>query len=167
MSIGTGLTETTTFTQPDLYTTAIKTFSTLAIMLAVILIGFYLVKRFWPKGSGFMGTHQWVKVITATHIAPKKMISLVEVGDEILVLGLTDSHIALLTKVTDEQMIHSLRACQGKKSVGSPFYQQFKGLITRYGSEEEKEQTMLRAHTEDTHGNSEPPEKSTLSRANT
>jgi flagellar biosynthetic protein FliO len=167
MSIGTGLTETTTFTQPDLYTTAIKTFSTLAIMLAVILIGFYLVKRFWPKGTGFMSTHQWVKVITATPIAPKKMISLVEVGDEILVLGLTDSHIALLTKVTDEQMIHSLRACQGKKSVGSPFYQQFKGLITRYGSEEEKEQTMLRAHTEDTHGNSEPPEKSTLSRANT
>ena len=167
MSIGTGLTEPTTFTQPDLYTTAIKTFSTLAIMLAVILIGFYLVKRFWPKGAGFMGAHQWVKVITATSIAPKKMISLVEVGDEILVLGLTDSHISLLTKVTDEQMIHSLRASQGKKNVGSPFYQQFKGLITRYDYKEEKEQTMLRTHTKDPHGNSESLEKSTLSRANT
>ena len=167
MSIGTGLTEPTTFTQPDLYTTAIKTFSTLAIMLAVILIGFYLVKRFWPKGSGFMSAHQWVKVITATSIAPKKMISLVEVGDEILVLGLTDSHISLLTKVTDEQMIHSLRTCQGKKSVGSPFYQQFKGLITRYDSEEEKKQTMLRSPTEDPHGNSESLDKNTLSQANT
>ena len=167
MSIGTGLTEPTTFTQPDLYTTAIKTFSTLAIMLAVILIGFYLVKRFWPKGSGFMSAHQWVKVITATSIAPKKMISLVEVGDEILVLGLTDSHISLLTKVTDEQMIHSLRASQGKKNVGSPFYQQFKGLITRYDYKEEKEQTMLRTHTKDPHGKSESLEKSTLSRANT
>ena len=167
MSIGTGLTETTTFTQPDLYTTAIKTFSILAIMLAVILIGFYLVKRFWPKGSGFMSAHQWVKVITATSIAPKKMISLVEVGDEILVLGLTDSHISLLTKVTDEQMIHSLRASQGKKSVGSPFYQQFKGLITRYDSEEEKEQTMLRTHSEDSPGNSDSLGKSTLSQANT
>ena len=167
MSIGTGLTEPTTFTQPDLYTTAIKTFSTLAIMLAVILIGFYLVKRFWPKGSGFMSAHQWVRVITATSIAPKKMISLVEVGDEILVLGLTDSHISLLTKVTDEQMIHSLRASQGKKNVGSPFYQQFKGLITRYDYKEEKEQTMLRTHTKDPHGNSESLEKSTLSRANT
>ena len=167
MSVGTGLTETTTFAQPDLYTTAIKTFSTLAIMLAVILIGFYLVKRFWPKGSGFMSAHQWVRVITATSIAPKKMISLVEVGDEILVLGLTDGHISLLTKVTDEQMIHSLRASQGKKNVGSPFYQQFKGLITRYDYKEEKEQTMLRTHTKDPHGNSESLEKSTLSRANT
>jgi len=167
MSIGTGLTETTTFTQPDLYTTAIKTFSTLAIMLAVILIGFYLVKRFWPKGAGFMSAHQWVKVITATSIAPKKMISLVEVGDEILVLGLTDSHISLLSKVTDEQMIHSLRTSQGKKSVGSPFYQQFKGLITRYDYKEEKEQTLLRTHSEDPHGNSESLDKSTLSQANT
>jgi len=167
MSIGTGLAAPTTFTQPDLYTTAIKTFSTLAIMLAVILIGFYLVKRFWPKGSGFMNAHQWVKVITATSIAPKKMISLVEVGDEILVLGLTDSHISLLTKVTDEQMIHSLRASQGKKSLGSPFYQQFKGLINKYDCKEENEQTMVRTHSEDSHGNSELLDKSKLSRANT
>ena len=166
MSVGTGLTETTTFAQPDLYTTAIKTFSTLAIMLAVILIGFYLVKRFWPKGSGFMSGHQWVKVITAIPIAPKKLISLVEVGDEILVLGLTDSHISLLTKVTDEQMIHSLRACQGKKSVGSPFYQQLKGLLTRYDCKEEKELTMLRTPTENSPGSSEL-NKSTLSGANT
>jgi len=165
--MGTGLTETTTFTQPDLYTTAIKTFSTLAIMLAVILIGFYLVKRFWPKGAGFMGSHQWVKVITATSIAPKKMISLVEVGDEILVLGLTDSHISLLTKVTDEQMIHSLKASLGKKTLGSPFYQQFKGLINKYDCKEEKEQTMLRTHSEDPHGNSKLLDKSALSRAKT
>jgi flagellar biosynthetic protein FliO len=167
MNIGTGLTETTTFTQPDLYTTAIKTFSTLAVMLAVILIGFYLMKRFWPKGAGFMGAHQWVKVITATSIAPKKMISLVEVGDEILVLGLTESHISLLTKVTDEQMIYSLRASLGKKSAGSPFYQQFKGLINKYDYKEEKEQTMLRTHSDDPHGNSEVLDKTTLSRANT
>jgi flagellar protein FliO/FliZ len=167
MSIGTGLTETTTFTQPDLYTTAIKTFSTLAIMLAVILIGFYLVKRYWPKAAGLMGSHQWVKVITATSIAPKKMISLVEVGHEILVLGLTDSHISLLTKVTDEQMIHSLKASLGKKTLGSPFYQQFKGLINKYDCKEEKEQTMLRTHSEDPHGNSDVLDKSTLSRANT
>lgn len=167
MSIGTGLTEPTTFTQPDLYTTAIKTFSTLAVMLAVILIGFYLVKRFWPKAAGFMSAHQWVKVITTTSIAPKKMISLVEVGDEILVLGLTDSHISLLTKVTDEEMIHSLRASQGNKNLGSPFYRQFKGLINKYDCKEENEQTMFRSHSEDPQGKSELLDKSKLSRANT
>jgi hypothetical protein len=83
------------------------------------------------------------------------------------VLGLTDSHISLLTKVTDEQMIHSLRSCQGKKGVGSPFYQQFKGLITRYDCKEEKEQTIHRSHTDDLRGKSESLDKSTLSQANT
>lgn len=162
MSIGTGLSEVNTFTQPDLYTTAIKTFSTLAIMLAVILIGFYLVKRFWPRGAGFMNTHQWVKVITATSIAPKKMISLVEVGDEILVLGLTDSHMSLLTKVTDEKLIHCLRTQQGKRGAGSPFYQQLKSLINRLSSEEEKGQSVLSTQADSVHGKNESLEKTTL-----
>lgn len=166
MSIGTGVTEATAFTQPDVYTSAIKTFSTLAVMLAVMLIAFYLMKRYWPKGSAFMNTHQWVKVITTTPIAPKKMISLIEVGDEILVLGLTESHISLLTKVTDDDMLHSLKECQGKRNQGSPFYQQFKGLITRYDSKAKTTETAITTHRKKTYVNGEL-DGSTLPQANT
>ena len=54
MNIDAPLAEATTLTQPDLFSSAIKTFSALALILAVILIGFYLVKRFWPRGSGLL-----------------------------------------------------------------------------------------------------------------
>ena len=143
IEVETNLIETATLTPPDLYSAAVKTFSTLFIILAVILTVFYIIKRFWPKGSGFMASDRWIRVIAATYIAPKKMVALVEVAEEILVLGLTGEHITMLTKVTNEQTIRHLKASQEKKTTGSPFYQQFRSLINRYGREREKGELLI------------------------
>jgi flagellar biosynthetic protein FliO len=145
MNIDAPLTEAATFTQPDMYSSAIKTFSALALILAVILICFYLVKRFWPRGSGLLNADRLISVITTSPIAHKKMISVVEVGGEILVLGLTDSHITMLTKVTDEQVVHRFKAGRGKRNMNSPFYKQIQGLITRSGSEGDGEEALYKA----------------------
>ena len=135
MNLDAPLTEATTLAQPDLFSSAIKTFSALALIL---------VKRFWPKGSGLLNTDRLISVITTSPIAPKKMISVVEVGDEILVLGLTDSHITMLTKVTEEHAINRLKTNRGKKSMNSPFYKQVKGLIGRHGSEEDSQKALFK-----------------------
>ena len=139
----TNLIEKTAFTPPDVYSTAIKTFSILFIILAVILTVFWLIKRFWPKGSGFMGNDQWIKVIATRYIAPKKMVVLVEVAGEILALGLSGDQITMLTKVANDQMIHHLKESQQNKAAGSPFYQQFKSLINRCGCEGEKRESLI------------------------
>ena len=139
----TSLIEKTAFTPPDLYSAAVKTFSILFIILAVILTVFYLIKRFWPRGLEFMGRDQWIRVIAATSIAPKKMVALVEVAGEILVLGLTGDQITMLTKVTDGKMIHHLKESQEKKTTGSPFYRQIRSLLYKRGSEEEKGELLI------------------------
>ena len=162
MNIDAPLADAATLAQPDLYSSAIKTFSVLALMLAVILVCFYVVKRFWPKGSGLLNADRLIRVITTSPIAHKKMISVVEVGEEILVLGLTDSHITMLTKVTDEQIIHRLKAGREKRSVNSPFYKQVKGLIGRYGSEGDGKETLFKVPQD----NSQSLEKGTLPRVN-
>jgi len=72
MKIDAPLAEATTLVQPDLFSSAIKTFSALALILAVILIGLYLVKRFWPRGAGLLNTDRLIRVITTSPIAPKK-----------------------------------------------------------------------------------------------
>jgi flagellar protein FliO/FliZ len=162
MNLDAPLTEATTLAQPDLYTSAIKTFSALALILAVILICFYLVKRFWPRGAGLLNTDRLISVITTSPIAPKKMISVVEVGDEILVLGLTDSHITMLTKITEEHAIHRLKTNRGKKSMSSPFYKQVKGLIGRYDSEEDSKDALFKVSQE----TNQAIEKNTLTGVN-
>lgn len=137
------LIEKTVFTSPDLYPAAVKTFSILFIILAVILTAFYVLKRFWPRGLEFMGSAQWIKVIAATSIAPKKMVALVEVAGEILVLGLTGDQITMLTKVTDGKMVHRLKESQAKKIASSPFYRNFKSLIHRCVYEGEKSESLI------------------------
>ena len=163
MNIDAPLAEATTLAQPDLFSSAVKTFSALALMLAVILVCFYLVKRFWPRGSGLLNTDRLIRVITTSPIAQKKMISLVEVGEEILVLGLTDSHITMLTKVTDEQVIHRLKENRGKKNMNSPFYKQVKGLIGGYGSEGDSGKALFKASQD----NNQTLKESTLTGVNT
>jgi len=155
MSTETQLAGAATFTQPDLFSTAIKTFSTLFILLAVILFGLYLVKRFWPKGAGLMGGDQWIKVITTTYLAPKKMISLVEVAGEILVLGHTDSQITMLTKVANQQTIQHLKSSQKGKGMGSSFYQQLKDLVDKRGGEKDQRGMILNKITNNLHENNE------------
>ena len=158
MNIDAHLADVATLAQPDLYSSAIKTFSALALMLAVILICFYLVKRFWPRGSGLLNTDRLISVITTSPIAHKKMISVVEVGGELLILGLTDNHITMLTKVTDEQVMHRLKASRGKRSMDSPFYKQIKGLIARSGSDGDGEKALYKTSRD----NNQVLEKSTL-----
>ena len=137
------------FSQPDFYFAAIKTFSVLSIILALILIGFYLVRRYGPNRSGGVGGNRWVKLISVTPIAPKKMIGVVEVAGELLVVGLTEQQITLLTKVTNEQMIDHLKKHQTGGSSDIPFYQQFKSLLGKHsdisGGERDKEQPLFSA----------------------
>ena len=163
MNIDAPLADATVLTQPDLFSSAIKTFSALALILAVILICFYLVKRFWPRGSGLLNSDRLIRVITTSPIAPKKMISVVEVGEDILVLGLTDSQITMLTKVTDEEVIQRLRANRGKKNLNSPFYKQVKSLIGGYGSEGDNEEATFKASQD----NNQTLEENTLTGVNT
>ena len=135
--------------------------STLAIMLAVILVCYYLVKRFLPRGGGLISGNQWLRVIATAPLAHKKVISLVEVGEEILVLGLTDSHITLLSRIDDEQVINRFKTSQEKRGVSAPFYKQLKGLVGRYDCEGEKKETLV-----STLENGEPIESGPLARGN-
>lgn len=159
MGIETSLMNAATFSQPDFYSTAIRTFSVLSIMLAAILIGSYLAKRFWPKGSGLMGSHPWIRVVAASYVAPKKTISLVEVAGEMLVLGLTDNQITMLTKINDERMIDHIKKCQEAKNVKPPFYQPFRFFANGCDDEKEKKAVLLRERTSNAHDNSKAIEK--------
>lgn len=133
------------FMQPDLFTSAVKTFSVLFILLALILIALYLVKRFWPNGAGLSGGTQWLKVIASAPLAPKKMISLVEVAGEVVVLGLTEQNITMLTKVAQGDALQRMLKHQGRETHHSPFYEQLKALMSGHKAAGGGEQEPLRS----------------------
>ncbi|MBI5183075.1 MAG: flagellar biosynthetic protein FliO [Nitrospinae bacterium] len=94
---------------PDLFSATLKMIVSLIIVLSLILIIYYLVKRFLLKDNGLIGNNRLIKVISTSFIGPKKAITLVEVANEILVLGISNNNISMLTRLENKGTIDSLK----------------------------------------------------------
>ena len=62
-------------------------------------------------------------MVSTNYLAPKKNISLVEVGGEILVLGISDQNISLLTRISEPERIEEIKNAH-RDNAGSMAWQQ-------------------------------------------
>lgn len=123
------------YTQTDLMSSGMKMFSMLAVVLAVMFFIFYLFKKFVLK-NGLLGAGgKWVKVLATGMLAPKKSIALVEVAGEILVLGISQNHIALLSTIRDEEKIQKMKSENGNSG---KLWSAFKSKDESRGNDHEK-----------------------------
>lgn len=83
---------------PDLYTSSVKMLASLAFIVGIILLVYYLARNFLGKGRFHIEREGFIKVLTTSRLGQKKEITLVEVMGEIMLLGISDNHISLLTK---------------------------------------------------------------------
>ncbi len=141
MGIDTHLAKAAAVTPPDFFSSAVRTFSTLCILLAVIIFGFYLLRRFWPKSAGFMSGEQWIRVIATGYLAPKKIISIVEVAGEVLVLGLTEHQISMLARVTNQETITTLKGSLRQRESTGLFRNHLKSMLS--GRQDERGQNNV------------------------
>ncbi len=72
---------------------------------AVLGVLYLLVRLARRSGMGLRDPQadSWIRLIATQPIAPRKSISLIAVGGEVLVVGITESQITLLDKVTDPE----------------------------------------------------------------
>jgi flagellar protein FliO/FliZ len=80
-----------------------RTFGMLFMVLALLLLGLYLVRRF-SGIKGMKNSRQFIQVLAVHHLSPKEKLVLVKVLDEIILMGVTPtqiSKIALLDKDSD------------------------------------------------------------------
>lgn len=66
----------------------------------------------------FGGGEKLVNVLGTGFLGPKKNIVLVEVAGEVLVLGMSQDHITLLTNITDPEKIEEIKSTGGKGNSG-------------------------------------------------
>jgi flagellar biogenesis protein FliO len=83
----------------------------LGVVIALLVFLVRLFRR-WERVQGNLGPDNAIRVLTSKLIAPQKYVSLVEIGGEVLALGVTPQQITFLTKVEDKEMI--------QKSMGRP-----------------------------------------------
>lgn len=71
---------------------------TLVLVIGLIWGTMWLARKFM-KGRWAGATDSNVRILERVHLAPKKSIDVVSIGNRVLVLGVTDTHVGLLTEL--------------------------------------------------------------------
>ena len=92
---------------------------TVAVM-GVIIIGVYFLFRVLVKKKTKLVTDSEVITVLATYpLAANRIIQVVDIGGQVLVLGVSDSSINLITELKDKESIDRIRLANSKKQGGS------------------------------------------------
>lgn len=86
---------------PDLLTASLKILSALALMAAVLFLVLYVIRKMMRNGPAG-GKNQQIKILDTRYIGPRKTVTLLEIHDVLLVLGVTHDNIQLLAKMDAE-----------------------------------------------------------------
>ena len=115
-------------TAPDPISTTLQMLTALAVVVGALLVAFYVIRRFLQKDGGGSG-NSLIRVIANQYIGVKKNIALVEVPGAVLVLGISNDRINLLTKIEDQALLDGIQANAPRHAVS--FSDHLQRLTTR------------------------------------
>ena len=87
----------------------------LAAVVGVLLLLVHLCKR-TAAGKDRFSAEGRVRLLTSKPIAPRKFVSLVEIGGQVLVLGVSEAQITLLDKMEHREFMARTETQQGLQS---------------------------------------------------
>jgi len=96
----------------------IKMISMFAVVLGLMFLIFFGFKKYVLKNTAFGGGNKLVSVLGTWFLGPKKNISLVEVAGEVLVLGVSQDNITLLSSITSDEKIEEIKNEKNKGKSG-------------------------------------------------
>ncbi len=114
---------------PDLFSTAMKMLSALGIVLGGMFVVFYFMKRFLKRD--ITGSNETlIRVLASSYVGMKKNISLIEIPGAVLVVGITNDNISLLSKIEDEKILEKFRLSK-EQQIQTPFSDHLQKLSSR------------------------------------
>ena len=81
------------------------------LALGVVCTLFFLLVTVLRRGKGAKGdftSHETIRLLTTQLIAPRKYIALVEIGGEILALGISEAQITFLAKIENKEFVQKI-----------------------------------------------------------
>jgi|GEM_PF-1526471 len=105
-----------------------KIFFLLAIVIALILAAVWALKKLSPNLAAGK-TAGVIRILSSAYLGPKRAFILVEVLDRIMLVGITETDIALIAEFNDPQEVAEIRArAAGKNFPG----EQFSSVLTSF-----------------------------------
>lgn len=109
-----------------------KTIGYLLLIVVLILVAVYVLKRFVYNRRELSGYKRAIKVVSSTYIAPKKSLMLIEAAGRLLLLSVTDNGMNLITELKKEEYEEYLQSENADKPLSDPPGRQFGELLHRF-----------------------------------
>jgi flagellar biogenesis protein FliO len=101
----------------EMIPSGLKMISMFSVVLGLMFLIFFGFKKYVLKNTAFGGGNKLVNVLGTWFLGPKKNIALVEVAGEVLVLGISQESITLLSSIIDEEKIEEIKNASGKGKI--------------------------------------------------
>ncbi|MGV7221896.1 MAG: FliO/MopB family protein [Nitrospinales bacterium] len=124
----------------SLRSTSLKMVYMMLVVLGILFSVFYLFKKFVWKNSVFSGPDKPVNVLSTGYLGPKKSIALVEVAGEVLVLGIANDNISLLSNIKDANKVERIKHPEKPTKLSSIVVKKKNPNISENKFSEEKEE---------------------------
>ena len=114
---------------PDMFTTALKMVAALGVVLGGLFVVYYFTRRV-TRTDGAGTRDKLIRVLANKFIGVKKNICMVEVPGSVLILGITNDRITLLSEIDDDAILERIRHAE---NTGSPptFSDHLNKLVSR------------------------------------
>jgi len=115
----------------ELFPYIVKIVSALAIVVGVMIITVYFVKKIMNKAGGRMSDEELIKILSTKYIGPKNSIMIVEVAGNVMILGLSNNRLSYLKSIDNEASLERLRPLQDGRTGSGSFSEQLSLCKTR------------------------------------
>ena len=115
-------------TAPDVVSTTLQMFAALGIVLGGLLVVFYFMKRFLRRDTG-SSSQQLIRVVANQYVGIKKNIALVEIPGAVLVVGISNDNISMLTKIEDKTILDGIQREPSRNTI--PFADHLQKLTAK------------------------------------
>jgi flagellar protein FliO/FliZ len=117
-------------TYPEFLPSLLQMLASLAVVLGGLLVTLWFFKRFVQSRAGGVN-NRLIRVLASCTIGLKKTITLVDVPDAILVLGVTGDRISLLARIEEPEVMRKIRGEIPTKQV-IPFAEHLQFFSSRF-----------------------------------
>lgn len=91
-----------------------KMLSALAIVLGIMIGGMYFIKKFFLPTVSAAGEGEVINVIATRYLGPKSSIMLIDVLGHIVVVGVANNQMSLITTISDPTVMEKLKGLNRK-----------------------------------------------------
>ena len=104
----------------SLSATLFKTLGSLVIVIGLMLLLLYFIRKAGLAKTGIQ-QNQLINIIDSRMVAPKKQVAVLKIGDEYIVVGITEQNINLLTTIENNAAIEQAIAASPSANGAASF----------------------------------------------